>query len=44
MVVVHADGELGFIPNALVMFKSGMKNCDYHNDMNSKNYLKWVSV
>ena len=43
MIVVHAGGETGFISNALLMFKSGFKKGDYHNDMNYENYEKWVS-
>lgn len=42
VVVVHAGGEMGFVPNALLMFKSGLKKGDYHDDMNKKNYAKWL--
>ncbi|KAG8227808.1 hypothetical protein J437_LFUL006222 [Ladona fulva] len=33
---------MGFIPEALLIFKSGLKTGDYHGEMNSGNYLKWV--
>lgn len=42
VIVVHAGGEMGFVPNALLMFKSGLKTGDYHDDMNKKNYEKWL--
>lgn len=42
VIVVHAGGEMGFVPNALVMFKSGLKKGDYHDDMNKNNYAKWL--
>ncbi|GBP16670.1 Ral GTPase-activating protein subunit alpha-2 [Eumeta japonica] len=31
--------ENGFVPNALLLFKAGMKSGDYHNNMN---YEKWL--
>lgn len=42
LIMVHAGGDMGFIPNALLMFKSGMKTGDYHSEMNSENYGKWL--
>ncbi|CAH2108760.1 unnamed protein product [Euphydryas editha] len=41
IVMVHAGSETGFVPNALLMFKSGSKAGDYH-DMNYINYEKWL--
>ena len=32
----------GFIPNALLIFRSGSKSGDYHEDMNRANYMKWL--
>lgn len=29
---------MGFVPNTLVIFKSGTKSGDYHNDMNFQVY------
>lgn len=43
MIIIHAGGDMGFIPNALLMFKSGTKSGDYHDEMNSKNYEKWLT-
>lgn len=42
VIIVHAGSEAGFVPNALLMFKSGMKTGDYHDDMNFENYDKWI--
>ncbi|XP_047543096.1 uncharacterized protein LOC125075400 [Vanessa atalanta] len=41
--MVHAGSEAGFIPNGLLMFKSGAKTGDYHDDMNYENYSKWLT-
>lgn len=42
LIIVHAGGEEGFVPNALAMWKAGIKSGDYHDNMNSKNYMQWV--
>lgn len=42
LIMIHAGGEMGFIPNALLLFKSGTKSGDYHDEMNGKNYEKWL--
>lgn len=42
LIIVNAGGEMGFIPNALLMWKAGKKGGDYHDQMNSDNYLKWL--
>lgn len=42
VVIVHAGSEAGFVPNALLAFKSGTKSGDYHDDMNFENYQKWI--
>lgn len=42
LIIVHAGSENGFVPNSLLMFKSGTKTGDYHDDMNYSNYEKWV--
>ncbi|CAK1578045.1 unnamed protein product [Parnassius mnemosyne] len=44
VVIVHAGSETGFVPNALLTFKSGMKSGDYHDDMNFENYEKWIRI
>jgi transposase len=42
-IIVHAGSEKGFIPNALLMYKSHQKTGDYHDDMNFTNYQKWLT-
>ncbi|GBP58671.1 hypothetical protein EVAR_97074_1 [Eumeta japonica] len=41
-IIVHAGGDAGFVKNALTVFKSNTKSGDYHDDMNSANFKKWV--
>lgn len=42
IVIVHAGSRNGFVPNALLMFKSHSKTGDYHGDMNATNFRKWI--
>lgn len=42
LVIVHAGGEAGFVPNALPTFKAGSKSGDYYDNMNSENYERWL--
>jgi hypothetical protein len=42
LIIVHAGGDMGFIPNCQLIFKSGTKSGDYHSEMNSENYGKWL--
>ncbi|XP_026329110.1 uncharacterized protein LOC113237067 [Hyposmocoma kahamanoa] len=42
-IIVHAGSEKGFVPNALLVFSTKSKNADYHHDMNSQNFNKWIS-
>lgn len=41
-IIVHAGGEMGFIPGCLAMWKSTSTTGDYHKDMNFQNYSKWI--
>jgi hypothetical protein len=41
-IILLAGGRRGFIPNALVIFKSNQKTGDYHNEMNGENYIRWL--
>lgn len=43
IIIVHAGGNEGFVPNALAMWKASSKTGDYHDNMNSTNYLQWVT-
>lgn len=40
MIVLAATNE-GFIKNGLLIFKSERKTGDFHDKMNSSNYIKW---
>ncbi|CAK1597710.1 unnamed protein product [Parnassius mnemosyne] len=42
-IIAHARTKDGFINGVLLMFKSQSKSSDYHDDMNSANFLKWVT-
>jgi hypothetical protein len=37
-----ACGGMGFIPGALLIFKSKETSGDYHKEMISDNYMQWV--
>lgn len=41
-IILHAGGQEGFIKNAFLVFKSGTKSGDYHQDMNFNNFYKWL--
>jgi transposase len=43
LIILHAGGATGFVPNALTIFKSGTKSGDYHHEMNSENFMKWLT-
>lgn len=42
LIIVHAGGEMGFIPHALLMWKASKTTGDYHHNMNKANYQKWL--
>jgi hypothetical protein len=44
LIIVHAGGRAGFISNALLIYKSRQKTGDYHNEMDSKNYARWLKT
>lgn len=39
-LLAHVEYEECSIPNVKSMFKSGLKTGDYHDNMNSVNYVK----
>ncbi|CAH1997743.1 unnamed protein product [Acanthoscelides obtectus] len=43
LIIVHAGGEMGFINNACLQFKSGTKSGDYHSEMNYNRTLPVAS-
>jgi len=42
LIIVHAGGNMVFIPGALLMWKSSKTTGDYHHNMNKVNYKKWI--
>ncbi|KAJ8965225.1 hypothetical protein NQ314_004295, partial [Rhamnusium bicolor] len=42
LIILHAGSKGGFIPNGLLIFKSGLKSGDYHDEMNSINFKRWL--
>ncbi|CAB3250905.1 unnamed protein product [Arctia plantaginis] len=41
-IIVHAGSEKGPVPNSLLVFSTKSKMADYHHDMNSTNFNKWL--
>jgi transposase len=41
-LIVHAGTQKGFIPGALLIFKSNQTTGDYHREITSDNYMRWV--
>jgi hypothetical protein len=37
LIMIHAGGDNGFVPNALAMWKSHQAAGDYHYKMNQEN-------
>ncbi|PSN39112.1 hypothetical protein C0J52_17489, partial [Blattella germanica] len=42
LIIVHAEGEDGFISNALLIWKLTQVSGDYHHQMNASNFEKWL--
>lgn len=42
-IIAHAGGKTGFVENGLLLFKSKSKSSDYHDDMNSANFMRWMN-
>lgn len=42
LIIVHAGGEAGFVPDALLIYKSSAQTGDYHGEMNSDIFIKWL--
>lgn len=42
-ILVHAGGENGFIPGAELLYKCKSKTGDYHDEMDTKNFVKWLN-
>lgn len=44
VIIVHAGGCEGFVPNASLVYKANSTSGDYHDNMNLNNYKKWLST
>lgn len=42
LIIVHAGGMSGFVPNAALIFKARSTSGDYHGQMNAINFEKWM--
>ena len=42
LIVDHAGSEDVFIPGARLIYKVALYTGDYHNEMNAKNFTKWL--
>nr|XP_034194883.1 uncharacterized protein LOC117611096 [Osmia lignaria] len=43
LIIIHAGGNNGFVPNAGSIFKSRSTTGDYHGQMNTANFEKWIT-
>ena len=44
LIVVHAGGVEGWVPGADLVFRSKTNSADYHDEMNSENFMEWFTV
>ncbi|CAG4965576.1 unnamed protein product [Parnassius apollo] len=44
VIIVHAGGCEGFVPNASLVYKANYTSGDYHDNMNLDNYKKWLTT
>lgn len=42
LIILHVGGYTSSIPDAQFLFKSNQKTGDYHIEMNSENYIRWL--
>ena len=43
LIVIHAGGEMGFVPGAQEIFNPGLASSDYHGQMDGSNFEKWYN-
>ncbi|KAG8319924.1 hypothetical protein J6590_108370 [Homalodisca vitripennis] len=41
-IILHAGGEMGFIPGACLIWKAGTSKGDYHDQINYANLMTWT--
>lgn len=42
LIIIHAGGEKGFVPNALSTWKATSHTGDYHDNVNQDMFMKWI--
>jgi hypothetical protein len=42
LIMLHVGGINGFVPNSHLVYRAGSATGDYHGQMNSANFEKWV--
>lgn len=42
LIIVHAGGKNGFVPNAGLIFKANSTSGDYYGQMNATKFRKWI--
>lgn len=42
LIIIHAGGTNGFVPGALMIYKSTQSTGDYLHEINTENYEKWI--
>lgn len=43
LIIVHIGSKNGFLEGGLLLYKAGTTTGDYHGEMNSINFEKWIS-
>ncbi|XP_054259923.1 uncharacterized protein LOC128984614 [Macrosteles quadrilineatus] len=43
LIVIHAGGEKGFVPNALTTWKATTHSGDYHDNVNQEMFMEWMT-
>lgn len=43
LIIIHAGGEKGFVPNALTTWKATKHTGDYHDNVNQEMFMKWMN-
>lgn len=42
LIIIHAGGEKGFVPNAFTCWKASSHSGDYHDNVNGDIFMKWM--
>jgi hypothetical protein len=44
LIILNMGSKNGFLPGCFLMYKAGTTTGDYHGQMNSGNFEKWITV